>query len=65
MKKILVVEDDRAVQKALLHLFEAENFVVEVTPDGEAGLQAFRSFSTIRSRSGSPVAGNIRRRRVP
>jgi len=43
MKKILVVEDDRAVQKALKRLFESEDFVVEITPDGKAGLEAFRS----------------------
>jgi len=44
MKKILVVEDDRAVQKALRRLFESEDFVVEVTSDGQAGLESFRSF---------------------
>jgi DNA-binding response OmpR family regulator len=43
MKKILVVEDDRGVQTALRRLFEAEHYLVEVTPDGKAGLDAFRS----------------------
>jgi DNA-binding response OmpR family regulator len=43
MKKILVVEDDRAVQKALRRLFESEQYIVEVMPDGKAGLDAFRS----------------------
>src|SRR5215468_7694760 len=44
MKKILVVEDDRAVQKALRRIFESEDFIVEVTGDGKSGLDAFRSF---------------------
>jgi len=43
MKKILVVEDDRAVQKALRRLFQSEDYVVEITPDGTSGLEAFRS----------------------
>jgi DNA-binding response OmpR family regulator len=43
MEKILVVEDDRAVQRALKRLFEAENYVVEVTPNGKSGLEAFHS----------------------
>jgi len=43
MKKILVVEDDRAVQKALTRLFQSEDYDVEITTDGKAGLQAFRS----------------------
>lgn len=43
MEKILVVEDDLAVQKALRRLFESEDYAVEVTRDGTAGLQAFHS----------------------
>src|SRR5688572_15049354 len=43
MDKILVVEDDPIAQKALRRLFEAEDYVVEVTPDGQSGLEAFRS----------------------
>jgi DNA-binding response OmpR family regulator len=43
MKKILVVEDDLSVQRALKRLFEAEDYVVEVMPDGQAGLESFRS----------------------
>ncbi|HUK26263.1 MAG TPA: response regulator, partial [Terriglobales bacterium] len=39
---ILVVEDDRAVQKALKRLFEGEKFAVEIAPDGQAALEAFR-----------------------
>ena len=43
VKKILVVEDDRAIQKALRRLFESEGYVVEVTADGKSGLEAFHS----------------------
>ncbi|HEY1262367.1 MAG TPA: response regulator transcription factor [Terriglobales bacterium] len=42
MDRILVVEDDRAVQKALKRLFEAESFGVEVSADGRAAIEAFR-----------------------
>lgn len=43
MDRILVVEDDRAVQKALRRLFESEGYAVESAFDGAAGLGAFRS----------------------
>jgi len=43
MERILVVEDDRAVQKALLRLFESEGFAVDVRADGKSALDAFRS----------------------
>src|SRR5262245_7186210 len=43
MKKLLVVEDDRSVQRALRRIFESEDFVVEITADGKSGLDAFRS----------------------
>jgi DNA-binding response OmpR family regulator len=43
VEKILVVEDDRAVQKTLRRLFEAESYQIEVAGDGPAGLDAFRS----------------------
>jgi DNA-binding response OmpR family regulator len=42
MERILVVEDDRAVQKALKRLFEGESLAVEITSDGKSGLEAFR-----------------------
>jgi DNA-binding response OmpR family regulator len=42
MERILVVEDDRAVQKALKRLFEAEGFSVEISADGRSALEAFR-----------------------
>jgi DNA-binding response OmpR family regulator len=43
MEKILVIEDDRAIYKALKHLFEAEGYAVEVVQDGAAGLESFRA----------------------
>lgn len=45
MERILVVEDDRAVQKALKRLFESEGYSVEAALDGAAGLSAFRTAS--------------------
>lgn len=44
MERILVVEDDRAVRKALKRLFESEGYRVELTSDGPAGLQSFRAW---------------------
>ena len=43
MERILVVEDDRAVQKALKRLFEAEGFAVEISGDGMSALEAYRA----------------------
>src|SRR6516164_4135318 len=43
MEKILIVEDDRAVQRALKRLFESEHYAVEITPNGKSGLEAFHS----------------------
>jgi len=40
--RILVVEDDRAVQKALRRLFESEKFSVEICSDGKSAVEAFR-----------------------
>ena len=42
-ERILVIEDDRAVQKALKRLFEAEGFAVDIAGDGAAGLEMFRA----------------------
>jgi DNA-binding response OmpR family regulator len=41
--RILVVEDDPAVQKALRRLFETEGYAVEVQSDGRAGLDSFQA----------------------
>jgi DNA-binding response OmpR family regulator len=42
VERILVVEDDHAVQKALKRLFESEGFAVEISADGKAAVEAFR-----------------------
>jgi DNA-binding response OmpR family regulator len=44
-ERILVVEDDHAVQKALKRLFEAEGFSIEIRADGKAAVEAFRTTS--------------------
>ena len=41
--RILVVEDDPTVQKALRRLFETEGFVVEVQADGRSALESVQS----------------------
>jgi len=41
METILVVEDDRAVQKALTRLFASNGYGVEVAPTGNAGIESF------------------------
>jgi DNA-binding response OmpR family regulator len=43
MERILVVEDDRAVQRALKRLFESEGFHVEICGDGRSALEAFQA----------------------
>jgi DNA-binding response OmpR family regulator len=42
-ERILVIEDDRAVQKALKRLFEAEGFMVDIAGNGATGLEMFRA----------------------
>ena len=41
--RILIIEDDRAVQKALCRLFEGEGFQVDVAGNGAEGLERFRA----------------------
>src|SRR5579863_6899213 len=43
MGRILVVEDDPAVQKALRRLFESEGYAVEVQANGRSALQSFQA----------------------
>ena len=43
MEKILVIEDDSRVQRALRRLFEPEGYEVETIGDGRAGLEAVRA----------------------
>jgi DNA-binding response OmpR family regulator len=42
-ERILVIEDDRAVQKALRRLFEGEGFRVDVASTGTEGVEMFRA----------------------
>jgi DNA-binding response OmpR family regulator len=42
MERILVVEDDHAVQKALKRLFDTEGFEIEISSDGKSAIEAFR-----------------------
>src|SRR5436305_6708992 len=41
--RILIVEDDPAVQKALRRLFETEGYTVEVQADGRSALDSFQA----------------------
>ena len=43
MERILIVEDDPKVQRALQRLFAPEGFTVDVASDGPGGIAAFRS----------------------
>ena len=43
MEKILIIEHDRAVQKALRRLFESEGYGIDVKADGKSALEAFRA----------------------
>jgi DNA-binding response OmpR family regulator len=43
MERILVVEDDRAVHRALKRLFEPEGYAVDAAFDGQSGLETFRT----------------------
>jgi DNA-binding response OmpR family regulator len=42
MQKILVIEDTRAVQRALKQLFESEGFAVEIASEGAAALELLK-----------------------
>src|SRR6202166_183216 len=42
-ERIWVIEDDRAVQKALKRLFEGEGFAVDIAGNGPSGLDMFRA----------------------
>src|SRR5579859_6083252 len=43
MERVLVVEDDRAVQRALKRLFEAKGYGVDVAGSGTAALETFHN----------------------
>src|SRR5580658_1367442 len=42
--KVLVVEDDPSVQRALKRLFEAEGYAVEIHGNGQSALESFHAF---------------------
>src|SRR5690242_1499514 len=42
MQKILIVEDGRAVQRALRRLFESEGFAVEAAADGTTAIEQLK-----------------------
>src|SRR5262249_20797581 len=43
MERVLVVEDDRAVQRALKRLFEAKGYGVDIAGSGTAALEIFQN----------------------
>ena len=43
MERVLIAEDDRMVQKALLRLFEHAGFSVDISSDGTSALEAFHA----------------------
>jgi DNA-binding response OmpR family regulator len=43
MQRVLIIEDDRGVQKALKRMFEGEGFAVEIATNGLMGLEMFRA----------------------
>jgi DNA-binding response OmpR family regulator len=43
MERVLVVEDDRAVQRALKRLFEAKGYTVDLAGSGTAALEIFQN----------------------
>jgi len=47
MDRILVVDDDRAIQKALKRLFESEGYKVEISGDGKSALEAFHTVAPV------------------
>ncbi len=47
MSTILVVEDDRRIQRSLSRLFGSEGYKVEIAGDGIAGLDLFRSSAPV------------------
>ena len=69
MERVLIAEDDRMLQKALLRLFEREGFSVDVASDGKSAMEAFHSAIPaavvldlgLPVRSGQEVCRDIRR----
>jgi two-component system, OmpR family, alkaline phosphatase synthesis response regulator PhoP len=69
MEKILIIEDDRPVQRALKRLFESEGYGVEIKADGKSAVEAFRAAAPaaivldlrLPSMSGKDVCREIKR----
>ena len=60
-----MIEDDRAVQKALMRLFEAEGFAVEMAGNGAEGLEMFRAAHAVGAGAGPEPAGYAGAGRLP
>jgi DNA-binding response OmpR family regulator len=43
VQRVLIIEDDRGVQKALKRMFEAEGFAVDIATNGLMGVEMFRA----------------------
>ena len=43
MQRILVIDDDLAVRKALRRLFESQGYIVDLAADGSSGLEILRN----------------------
>ena len=43
MPEILIIDDEKAIRKALSEILSAEGYKTEEAPDGEEGLKKFRS----------------------
>lgn len=43
MERVLIVEDDPVVQKALKRLFEGQGYTIDIRADGKSALEAFHS----------------------
>jgi two-component system, OmpR family, alkaline phosphatase synthesis response regulator PhoP len=69
MERIMVIEDDPAVQRALRRTFESAGFDVTVAADGNGAMETFRAFSPrivildlrLPGKSGQDVCREIKR----
>jgi len=43
MDRVLIVDDDKALQKALKRFFESEGYAVDIRADGKTALEAFHT----------------------
>src|SRR5580698_9483298 len=69
MEKILVIEDDQAVQRALRRTFESAGFDVSIASDGTTAMETFRTTTPrvvildlrLPGRSGQDICREIKR----